>query len=258
VKKERPDYPVTPWGLQIKENGIDTYAISLNHFGDQVPYPLPFAQIDTDFAVTYPSLKQFFPTLQFAVDADVFYKEPFFQAITLKDIPSVLVVQKAWQYAAQSPRLLPALVSLWHRYTGEDISNSNDVLGYVEKNITSVNTIAVIDSLSLLDNLFAEFAKRNAPRPEIDRQLLDITCFGNVLSRKPYPLSPDQTAEELWRGVIEKYQREIKMNLFIALLFYGTPTEKALAAEKLKALTGKDLNSPKEWLQYSRQIWNSI
>lgn len=258
VKKERQDYPVTPWGLQLKEKGIDTYSISLNHFNDQLPFSLPFSQIDDDFAVTYLTLKQFFPKVQFAVDAEVFYKEQFFQTITLKDIPSVLVVQKAFEYAAQSPRFIPALIFLWHRYTGEDISNSSDVLQYVEENLNSVNTIKAVENFSLFDNLFEEFAKKNAPRPEIDRQLFDITCFGNVLSRKPYPLSPNQTAEELWNGIIEKYQNEIKISLYTAILFYGTRKEKTSAQAKLKELTGKDFASPKEWLQYSRQIWNSI
>jgi len=192
------------------------------------------------------------------VDADVFYKEPYFQAVTLKDIPSVLVVQKALEYAKKSPRFIPALISLWHRYTGEDISNSSNIFQHVEKNIESVNTYKVIDNLSLFNNIFEEFAKRNTPQQEIDRLMFDITCFSNVLSRKPYPLFPDQTPKELWMGIIDKYQKEIKMNLYTAILFYGTSKEKALARVKLKELTEKDLTSPKEWLQYSRQIWNSI
>jgi hypothetical protein len=45
--------------------------------------------------------------------------------------------------------------------------------------------------------------------------------------------------------VSEKYQKEIKMNLYTAILFYGTLKEKALAEVKLKELTKKHLNSPK-------------
>jgi hypothetical protein len=258
VKKERPDFPVTLWGLQINEKGINAYAIALNHFNDPLPFLLPFFKIESDFAITHQSLKQIYPKLRFAVDAHVFYREPYFQAITLKDIPSVMVVQKALEYAKKSPRFIPALISLWHRYTGEVISNSSDIFPYVERNINSVSTIEVIDNLSLFNNLFKEFAKRNAMRQEIDGLMFDITCFSNLLSRKPYPLSPDQTPEELWRGIIEKYQRGIKMNLYTAILFYGTPKEKALAQAKLKELTEKDFTLPKEWLQYSRQMWNSI
>jgi hypothetical protein len=258
ANKEHPDYPTTPWGLQLKDLGVSTYTIGLNHFGDAVPFPLPFSKIDTDFVVTQQSLEETFGGGELGTNAAAFYREPYFQAITLKDIPSVLVIRKAAEYARQSSRYIPVLVSLWHRYTGEDISNIGDIVGHFEQNIGTVNTDKVIDSLKLFDNLFKEFTSKNTSRPEIDKTMFGITCFGNVLNRKPYHLTPDQTAEQLWGGIVDKYQKEIKVQLYTSLLFYGTEAERTTAQARLRELSQKDLKSPKEWLEYSRQLWNSI
>ena len=86
--------------------------------------------------------------------------------------------------------------------------------------------------------------------------MFEITCFSNILNRKPYPLSPNQSAEELWKAIIAKYQKPIKAGLYTSLLFYGTADEKAAAESRLKELSGKSLHTSKEWLDYSRRLWS--
>ena len=85
-----------------------------------------------------------------------------------------------------------------------------------------------------------------------------MTCFGNLLNRRPYPLTPGQSAEELWRGVIEKFQQPIRAQLYTAILFYGTTEEKDLALERLRELTGQSFDEPAAWLDYSRDLWTQI
>lgn len=258
VEKDPPEYPTTPWGVQIREEGYDTYTITLNHFFDPMPYEIDYPEIASDFVVTDSTLKRFFPKLAFVANADAFYQEPYFQAVTLKDIPSSLVVRKALEYARRSPRFIPALVSLWFRYTGNDISGNGDPLQYVADNVDTLNTIAAIEDLSLFSNVLHGLTARGASRQQIDKAMFDLTCFGNVLSRKPFRLDPEKSSTELWLTIVQKYAKEIKTQLYTSLLYYGNPTEKSEALAKLADLTGQDFATPKQWLAYSRQLWNSI
>ncbi len=257
ASKKNSKIPITPRGTQIKNQGIETYSIALVGFKIS-PCPLPFQAINSNFALTATSLKTILSKYNYQTDAEAFYKEPYIHTMKLKDIPSVKVIEKALEYSAKYPKFIPSLVSLWHRYTGSLILEKEDKLSYVKSHLKDVNTIESIENLSIFENMLKEFEIKKMPRPEIDRNMFDITCFQNVLSQKPFPVPQDKSANELWMDIIKKYEDEIKISLYTSILFYGTEKEKNNAIQKLKEITNQDFKSAKQWLNFSRQMWLQI
>ncbi|MFX1590063.1 MAG: hypothetical protein ACFFC1_18125 [Promethearchaeota archaeon] len=252
VKERIPDDNIPRLAEELISKGTGTYTINRSLFSEN-PFRINFDSEQKDFVLPLSNVDKFdFATKSNVINAWIFYNGAYFNDILINNIPSINLIQNSLDYAKQYPNSYSSpLFWLWNRFTGEMIPRTQNLIGYIESRLGTVNVIDIVDNMTLFENIFKAFEKINMPIPEINKHISNLTGYSEF--DELFFIPNDSSAIGCWKEYIDDNKDKIKVRLLTAILYYGTDTEQSLALEKLKQLTHKDFTTKKEWLNWYRK-----
>ena len=193
------------------------------------------------------------PVTSEMVDAWINVNQDFFNDILVVMIPSVYKLKKHLDLALANPdsKNMP-LATVFYEFTGKDLNPKEALSRQVAREIETLNTVKIIEDMSLFQNLFQFFEKLNASDELYSAFLADLT--GIQENERNTVVALDDSEVSFWKACIAQNKMKIQVRLLTGLLFYGTPSEKQDALACLKRITSQDFDTSKEWINWYRSL----